>query len=258
MLVFPAMAAAQKIETIFANEKFNTVLFFPEKIRQAVAGSADFLFSYNEEHPQYFGLVKARIGSSSNLLVITVDGAVYSYILKYRKNLTRLTYFIPEAESIGTEFSRSLQEKSPKMVGTSTEEQAGQELRRKAAYYHEVSDERIRKRRRRGLSLQLNDMIYYGDEVFMVFEVGNASEIAFEIDYLRVFVVSGNRKRNSSYQKVLKKPVLRYKLPERIAKGDRVKIVYVFPRFVLGSKDRLEIELQEKRGNRMLQLCLRN
>ena len=71
------------IDTIFANEQLTVSLFFPDPIRQGVTGSSNYAFSFNRERAQYFGLLQATPGDESNLLVVTQDGGVYSYLLRY-------------------------------------------------------------------------------------------------------------------------------------------------------------------------------
>ena len=48
-------------------------------------------------------MLQAKPGNESNLLVVNKNGAVFSYIVKYRKKLNRLNYFIPTSKSIGNE-----------------------------------------------------------------------------------------------------------------------------------------------------------
>ena len=92
---------AERLDTIFANEHKNVALFFPQPISQGITGASHFVFSHNRERQQYFGLLQAKPGTESNLLVIDAGGSVYSYILKYRKDLSRLNYFIQGTERIG-------------------------------------------------------------------------------------------------------------------------------------------------------------
>ena len=76
--------AQQPLDTIYANDKKNVALFFPEPIRQGVTGANNFVFTYNREKEQYFGLLQATPGTESNLLTVTKNGQVYSYILQYK------------------------------------------------------------------------------------------------------------------------------------------------------------------------------
>ncbi len=80
------------LDTIYANEKKNVTLFFPHPIRQGITGSENFVFTYNRDKEQYFGLLQAKPGEDSNLLVINNNGAVYSYIISYKKQISKLNY----------------------------------------------------------------------------------------------------------------------------------------------------------------------
>ena len=104
-------AAQQPLDTIYANEHKNVTLFFSNPIRQGITGADHFIFSYNMEKQQYFGLLQATPGTESNLLTITDDGQVYSYILKYAQKLNKLNYFIFEKESIGNEKPKEIIQK---------------------------------------------------------------------------------------------------------------------------------------------------
>lgn len=94
---------ANTLDTIFANDTKNVALFFPEPIRQGITGSENFVFTYNREKEQYFGLLQAKQGKESNLLVINRNGAIFSYIVSYKAQLSKLNYFIPMTSSIGNE-----------------------------------------------------------------------------------------------------------------------------------------------------------
>jgi len=58
------------LDTIFANDQKNVALFFPNPIRQGITGTDNFVFTYNREKEQYFGLLQAKAGKASNLLII--------------------------------------------------------------------------------------------------------------------------------------------------------------------------------------------
>ena len=91
------------LDTIYANDTKNVALFFPEPIRQGITGSDNFVFTYNREREQYFGLLQAKPGKESNLLVVNRNGSIFSYIVSYKKQLSKLNYFIPLSNSIGNE-----------------------------------------------------------------------------------------------------------------------------------------------------------
>ena len=72
-------------------------------------------------------------------------------------------------------------------------------------------------------------------------EVANTSGITFEIDFLKVYRISGNKKGKSSFQKLQIKPIYTYKMPSKIYNSQSVCLVYVLPKFVLGSKEKLQL-----------------
>ena len=253
--------SAQAPDTIFANENHNIAIFFPEKIRQGIVGAQNYIFSYNEEHPQYFGLLKASPGPSSNLLVLTGNGGIYSYIVCHKNELPQLTYFLGEEESLGNEIrKKEMAFEEPKAVNVIREKEidsiAHKEryLESLSSYYLYTSTGKLKKKHRKGIGLQVNELIHYRDEVFIVFELKNTSGISFEPEYLRLYASRGNKRRNASYQKLLKEPVFRHRFPEIVEDQQRKRFVYVFPKFTIGEGERMEIELREKKGNRFLRM----
>lgn len=257
-------ARAQALDTLFTNENHNVALFFPEKIRQAVVGGENFVFTYNQEHPQFFGLLKGSPGKSSNLLAITQDGQIYSYILSYREGLPKLIYFLNKKASRGNEIPEVDEETSSSgfsnfEMGREVDSlQRVERLKKQSAFYYSMTTGYLKKKKKDGILLQVNNMTYNGGEVYVVFEVANNSGIDFEPEYLRLFLSQGIKKRNASYQKLLQEPLLKYNLPDMIRKGQRKRFVYVFPKFTVGDREKMKIELREKFGNRLLQMNLKH
>ena len=100
---FTTFASADP-DTLYVNNYKAVALFFPSPIKQAITGNNHFTFTYNREAPQYLGLLQGIDGKDGNLLVITVDGNVFSYIVKYSDDLKQLTYFISNVNANKTIF----------------------------------------------------------------------------------------------------------------------------------------------------------
>jgi len=245
--------AQEVLDTIYANEHKNVTLFFPESIRQGIVGAPNFVFTYNREKEQHFGLVQARPGEESNLLVLTKDGRVYSYILKYRKQLGRLNHFVASSESIGTERPIViLQEPDGKELDSIAKRR--EYFERFCNYLLKRKNERLATKRKRGIKLQLQKMAYNGDVTYLVMQVSNNSNIDFEVDYLKVYSIAGTKKKKASHQKLEMLPMHRYQMPSLIKKGESKRFVYVLPKFVLAKGEHLELELHESRGHRKIVL----
>jgi len=239
------VVAQQTLDTIYANDKKNVALFFPEPIRQGITGASNFVFTYNREKEQYFGLLQATPGTESNLLTVTKNGQVYSYILKYKEQLPKLNYFITTKESIGKEQPMILKQKP-----------IAQPIDR-IDYFKKFSNHLLKSnsgfiatKRKKGIKLQLQKMVYNASEVYLVLEIKNRSEIDFEVDYLNAYRVNGNKKRKASYQKLLIQAAYKCRMPNTIKIGQSHRFVYVLPKFVLGDNEKLMIELQELKGSR--------
>ncbi len=254
LLTFTMSIQAQKpLDTIYANDQKNVALFFPKPIRQGITGASHFVFTYNRETEQYVGLLQAQPGTDSNLLAVTSDGKVYSYILKYSDKLPKLNYLINENESIGDE--------SPTMEILKTENPATATNKDRTAYFQRASEyllrsgsETIAVKRKKGIRLKLQKMVYDASEVHLVMEVKNKSGIDFEIDYLNVYRTNGNNKRKASYQRLKQKVIYKHKMPHCIIDGQSRRFVYVLPKFVLGDNEKLMLELKELNGSRKVVL----
>ena len=109
-------------------------------------------------------------------------------------------------------------------------------------------------KRKRGIKLQLRRIAYNASESYLVIQLTNTSGITFEIDFLKVYRVSGNKKRKSSFQKLEIKPIYTCHMPSKIYNSQSLRLVYVLPKFVLGSKEKLQLELQELNGSRKVLL----
>ncbi len=259
-----AQTNAQDLRTISTNEREVVALFFPNEIRQAVVGSPNFTFSYNEEHPQHVGLLQGVKGSESNLLVITSTDEVYAYKLKYLNVLDTLNYFIPSNERIGFECplftptsksSASVLKDFVTMKTPQTDSPNRFEYFKKFSEFHlKHNRNSLKRKRKKGVVLHLKDLIYDRTEVFVLVEVKNRSGIDFELDYLKIYKVNGNKRKKSSYQKIEIEPVYRYSLPKIIKDGESREFVLAVPKFTFGDQEKLLLELKEHRGNRILQL----
>jgi len=251
-------------DTLYANQSHSLVLFFPSPIRQAVAGSGNFTFSYNRESFQNFGLLQAIPGPESNLLVVTNDGQLYSFVLKYKKKLPLTTKFIELEQSIGHEKQAQKFIKPEGFEDTIMSRiQHQNPLSKKRDYFENVSSDLLQERqkilyskKKGGIVLRLRKIHYQHREVYLVIEIANKSGIDFELKYLKVFKVNGNKTRKSSYQKRRLIPIYAHSYQVMIKKNTNKGFVYVIPKFTLGDSEKLLFELAEKRGSRNVNLSL--
>ncbi len=248
------LSAQQPLDTLYANELKNVALFFPAPVRQGITGAAHFVFTYNRETQQHFGLLQAQPGPDSNLLVVTSNGQVYSYILKYKPDLSQHNYFFTEESSIGNEIPKRKDVSDQKNQKVDSLGRTMDYLKRASEFVLKSASEKRALIREKDMYLKLFQPVYYGSEVFLKLEVKNASGIDFEIDYLNVYTLNGTDRRQSSFQSLPLTTIYAHDLPKLIKNGQSRQFVYVLPKFVLAASEKLVLELKELNGGRTLVL----
>ncbi|WP_190810331.1 DUF4138 domain-containing protein [Flagellimonas sp. S3867] len=248
------------LDTIYANEHMNMALFFPSEIKQGIVGNSNFVFTYNREKQQTLGLLKAVPGKDSNLLVITDDGSIYSYIIRYAKELQYPNRFITEPERIGTE-RQGMGITSRKEVPRETVRDSSVPVKRVGEKFLESCDALLRlpkrkniKKKTKGLSLAVTNMYHMENGAYVQFEVRNSSGTQFEFGELELYKVSGERARKASFQELELMPIYKHNIPEKIDHGQTASFVYVLPRFHLDKREKLRAVLSERSTNRMISL----
>lgn len=242
------------LDTIYANEHKNVALFFPEPIRQGITGSDNFVFTYNREKEQYFGLLQAKPGRESNLLIINTDGSVFSYIVRYSERLTKLNYFIPESNKIG-------KEKPVKTLGKTLVDTANV-IADKSPYYAQFSSYLLQKKQKicrirkqeQGIVLSIENIVFDKEELYFVIQIENRSALDYDLNFLNLSVETRKKGKKKSLQTLYREPIYKYNVPSEIAKNETVKMVYVLPKFSISDDRRAVLDLNEKNGERNIKL----
>lgn len=264
MLLTIAIQASnpKPLDTIYANEHMNMALFFPSEIKQGIVGNGNFVFTYNRENQQTLGLLKAVPGKDSNLLVITDDGSIYSYIISYAQELEYPNRFINEQERIGTE-RQGMEKTSQKVVSRETVRDSSVSVKRVNKKFQESCEALLQlperkniRKRAQGLSLAVKNIYTMEDEVYVQFEVKNNSGVQFDFGELELFKISGKKGRNASYQELELLPLYKHNIPKKIGHGQTARFVCVFPKFHLDKGERFLANLSELNTTRTVRLIL--
>lgn len=252
-----AQATAQTIknlDTIYANETKNVALFFPEPIRQGITGSDNFVFTYNREKEQYFGLLQAKPGKESNLLVVNRNGSIFSYIVRYKKQLSKLNYFIPISSSIGNE-----KPKVKDSIQTETPEKNvdyGEYYYEKFCTYLLERKQHIGriKKQKESIILSVENIVFDKSALYFVIQIENNSTLDYDLNFLKLSVETRQKGKRKSLQRLYQEPLFKYNLPSKIVENETVRFVYVMPKFSLSNDRRAILELNEKDGERNIEL----
>lgn len=240
-------------DTLYVNDTHNLALIFPEPITRAIMGHPNYTFGFDPNAPGRLGLLQGHPGTDSNLLVLTYDGLAYSFALAYRQQLREAYRFVNVGESIGNVGQEkpmaTLVQDSMAMVGLDT-----LQFQKVSTYFLEKARTVLQSKRKGGIVLRLWDLAYSGTETYIVMEIENRSAIDFEVDFVQVFKVHGNPRKKSSYQKLPLEPIYKYGMPSMVQVDQKQPFVFVVPKFTLGDREKLLVELRENRGNRRVVL----
>lgn len=240
------------LDTIYANDQKNVALFFPEPIRQGITGSDNFIFTYNRDKEQYFGLLQATPGKESNLLVINRNGAIFSYIVRYKEQLSKLNYFITTSSSIGNEKPSS----NLPIVGKEVNSVSKSDYYLRACNYlvqRKQSFKNLQKRYE-GIELSIKNIVFDKEELYFVLQIKNTSTLDYDLNFLEISIQTKQKGKKKSLQRIYQKPLFVYNRPTKIAENETVRMVYVLPKFSLSNDQRVVIELNENNGERNLEL----
>lgn len=250
------LAKAQNLtlDTIYANEHKNVALFFPDPIRQGITGAPNFVFTYNKEKEQHFGLLQAQPGIESNLLVVNKTGAIFSYIVKYKKQLKKLNYFIPKSASIGNEIPEKI---VPNAKDTLSSKNLNETLyyKRFCTYLLKNKAKRTKlSKRKSGIVLKVENVVFEKEALYFIIEIKNKSTLDYDINFLNFLVDIRKKGRKKSLQRLPIKPLHKHLFPKRLKGEHKTKMVVVLPKFSL-SRDRVVLlRLNEEKGERNIEL----
>jgi len=246
--------AQQPLDTIYANDTKNVALFFPEPIRQGITGSDNFVFTYNREKEQYFGLLQAKPGKESNLVVVNRNGSIFSYIIRYKAQLSTLNYFIPLSSSIGNEKPKAID-----LVETGTFEKG---IDNRSNYYQKLCSYLLERKQRKsriknrneGIILTVENIIFEKEELYFVIKIENNSTLDYDLNFLNLSIETRLKGKRKSIQRLYQEPIFKCELPSKIAENENARFVIVIPKFSLSNDRRVLLELNEKNGERNIEL----
>ena len=256
-VILSAFAKAQSpviLDTIYANDTKNVALFFPEPIRQGITGSENFVFTFNREKEQHLGLLQAKPGKESNLLVINKNGAIFSYIVKYKEKLSKLNYFISESNSIGNE-NRVAEDKSETKVIPRVPLSRQHYYKRFCSYLlYKQRRLALKRKRNADVILSLENIVFDKEELYFVIQIENNSSLDYDLNFLNLSIETRQKGKRKYLQRIYKEPLYKHQLPSKIKEGGTGRLVYVIPKFSLSDERRVVLELNEKNGERDIKL----
>ena len=226
-----------------------THLIFPYAIRSVDRGSADVLA---QPAASVENVLRVKAGKANfretNLTVITVDGALYDFVVRYTENPAVLTVRLPVMGSAA--------EPGAHIAAAGANEAVIRQ--HAAAVACKVAESRGPREQKHGLHLRLAGTYILGDVMFYQLRIRNRSSISYDTDQLRFYMRDRKRSKRTAFQELELTPLHVHGSPARIAGYSEKVVVYALPKVTVPDQKYLFVQLLEKHGGRHLKLKLPN
>jgi conjugative transposon TraN protein len=224
-------------------------IVFPSAITSVDRGSRDILAQKAKGVVNILQLKAARSNfRETNLTVITADGKLHHFILRY--NEQPAVYTLDSNVSSGDNA-----EATAILIGNVAEVAFRQQTDYILA---SSSTSRVSRVSRNKMTLTLKG-IYIRENVLLYhLQISNASNIPFHTEMLRFFVKDKQKAKRTASQELPETPLYIAGGSELIPAKASVDVVYAFPKFTIPDAKVLIVEMLEKRGGRHLHLNIKN
>jgi len=281
--VKPSEAKPSENLIIYSTSNKNTSLFFKTPIKSGIVGNPNFTFGYSPKGDSKIGILKATPGEESNLLVITENGNIFSFTIRYKKEIEKSNHFISDDLAIGNEtgniqgtnknidYKKEVKtienssnvveavtvnnyenSKIPDSLSTNTHEGKSKKELGKPLFYNRIYGSKNK------VTIKLKNITYQNDELYFTLILKNESTLDYDINYLNFYIISRNKSRNTVAQMIPYEPLYVYNLPSKITYFKEIEVVYVYKKFTINENKTLLVELTENNGERTIKLEIPN
>lgn len=217
--------------------------------------------------------VKAsQIGfNETNFSVMTTDGKFYSFVVNYNETPAVLALNLAGAvnSKSGNQTSKvNLDDRIQSVNGIDGQEGniqfAGVKATQSDIVYASDRILRIRRRGKRGVEANKMEVrlrgLYVKDNV-LYYRLGieNESNLNYDIDFVRYFIVDGKTAKLTSRQEIELRPIYVHNEAITTVRGNQeIERVYAFQRFTIPNNKQLRIVIGEQNGGRELSFLIQN
>jgi conjugative transposon TraN protein len=218
--------------------KKTTNVIFPYRIEKADVGSSDVIGHKDQILDNVLFLKASRKDfAPTNLSVYTSDGKFYSFIVRYKEDPDTLNLsFIPE-QKIPTTIVDSFM--SAKL------DSDGVHILAQPSFMH-------RKTKTEDMKAILNGIYLMDDLLWFRFIIKNHSEIAYKPTFIQ-FSIRDKKlgKRTAVQESAL---VFTWSTTKTVLGNNRETYIIAFPAFTISNQKKLVFQMEEKNGERTIQL----
>lgn len=225
-----------------------TNLIFPYAIKSVDRGSRDVL-AQKAKGVDNILLVKAGKENfpETNLSIITADGKLYSFLLRYSINPSLLNLSFAKDTLSENWASLPVAESNEAQI-----ERRAEQVAREKRMLHGQKDKAF------DIRLRLNGLYIGNSVLYFQVELRNRSNIPYDIEMHRFFIKDEKKANRTASQDIELQPLYIYGDTSSVRELGTNILVFALPKFTIPDKKYLLIQLMEKNGGRHLHLNVRN
>ena len=274
---------AKSQNVILLNEDINVSVFFKSNIKVAMLGSnGDFFVGYDKRGNNNYCTLKAIHSKKrfSNLTVITVDGLVYSYVVKYSAKVEKFNYFatIQDSENYADIYGNaaaapvvqgqnmvtttnnpvvpavnvSPQNPTPKVQGTPPVNATMMALYNRIVFRNDTPFKRQYVKKQKFL-MSLKNVYELEGFVYFLMEFHNQRQSAFEVGFFELQKQT-NEGKKTTYQKQVIRIVDSYRYIAKIPRNHKQVFLIKVKKVGISEKENFLFVLKEKNSTMALKL----
>ena len=251
------------VRSYYVDLAFNktTCIIFKSPIRSVDLGSKDIIADKAKAVDNVLRVKASSIGfNETNFSVMTADGQFYSFVVNYNEYPTLLALDLSVNEDGIVQQKARLVSQKGTLVSFSGVNTSQQEIVQNCS--------RIMEQNRRVKHIGINKYdiqaslrgLYYKDNV-LYYKIGvkNKSNIHYDLDFIRFFIVDKTVAKETSHQELEVVPLYVYNQPLVIIPGQHtVEKVYAFQKFTIPDDKVVQVIMGEKNGGRTVSFTMAN
>ncbi|MGC3947995.1 MAG: conjugative transposon protein TraN [Chryseolinea sp.] len=250
LTITASLVSAQDANTPPIEITFNKTssLIFPSSIVSVDRGSRDVLAQRAKGVNNILQLKAGKLNfNETNLTVITADGNLHHFFVRYAETPSRLTL------NVGVP---SFSEKQSLLFQTDMTED---ELARLSDEILSWQDPRkIKSRSKHDMSLTLKGIYIEGNVMFFHLRLENKSNIPYHTEILRFSVLDRRQAKRTASQEIVEETINQTGNASMVSGRSAEDVVFAIPKFTIPDAKWLRIDLKEKRGGRNLSIGVKN
>lgn len=259
-LSFQHWAKEVNTNIVLTTEKV-TQLIFPAPIEKWRGGFNTEIF-VQEVYNNILYLQPLMEFPSSNLHVITTDGANYTINIRYASSIKRTTYIYSVAEAtvpplaalhakstVKQETPQSSQPERTEIILPKHEKSTINKVLQEKDFIVNRSGVRYQ-----NLQFRIAAIYFHNDQLFFKCKVKNGSNIPYEFDYIGFTMETKKRRKTTTANTEIITPQDTYYESTSVTAGKEITCVFALKKFTIGDDHTLVISIVEKDGARNMNL----